>query len=486
MKKILTNSDDISFQNKYKFNDLLLKSKALVKSTIKNGKKTLVLLSTVGCLVVSSFSLCKNIKSVFISADYIGKVLKSDKEITTNNDNILNEIGDDIIFVGNIPISIDLKYSIENDYLIEKNGNQVDLTNKDDILCISNYNITNDFFNNVNLPNSNIKMIFFLSTSIENDFINYLPNTLEFLSINKSNFITSLDSLPDKCPDIKFLDLDSLPLLKDLSFIYNMPNLKEVNISDSAYLTKDLLNYLKDNNIKTNITEEDLMYSQMTNNIINDIINENMSDEEKIKTVCLYVMNNLTYNISTLSESNLEPLKCALKNKNGVCASYAYLTTVLLNKANITSFEIINDKHAWNIVKLDEKYYYIDSTNMDGNVFYNFLLEKMGMTKYYMIDTDSTMFSSMTKPSDEVTIIPLSLINDIANSKDKNDIYRKYGNSIGNAAVTVADILYSFSCILFWSSLTKTITISSKLRKNIKNDYNKEYRRSLRKSNKKK
>ena len=55
-----------------------------------------------------------------------------------------------------------------------------------------------------------------------------------------------------------------------------------------------------------------------------------------------------------------------LDNKGGVCASYAYLTNVLLRKAGIESYEITSDSHAWNVIELDGKYYYLDGINASG------------------------------------------------------------------------------------------------------------------------
>ena len=250
-----------------------------------------------------------------------------------------------------------------------------------------------------------------------------------------------------------------------------MSNLKEVNISDSAYITEDLLNYLRDNNITTNISEQDIINSQKIDRIISDIITPNMSDRDKIQAICLYVLNNVEYDVTLSLESNRTPLKCVLENGKGVCASYAYFTNILLNKAGIKSFEIVNDNHGWDIIKLDDKYYYIDTTNMDDSVFYNFLLKILNISKYYMIDTNNTFTTPMSKPKDDKTIIPLSLIEDIQNGWDEKDLFEKYGGQMGNFAVQLVGFLSGAATYLGFASLKRIGQYSPDLYYNIKNDY---------------
>ena len=111
-----------------------------------------------------------------------------------------------------------------------------------------------------------------------------------------------------------------------------------------------------------------------------------------------------------MDESNNNPLNLALDDKEGVCTSYAYLTNVLLNKAGIASFNIYDNNHSWNIIELDNDYYYIDTTKMDSSALYNFLLKTLNISKYYI--------SNIDKLDDDTIVIPPSLVNDIINNKE--------------------------------------------------------------------
>ena len=160
-----------------------------------------------------------------------------------------------------------------------------------------------------------------------------------------------------------------------------------------------------------------------------------------------------------------------------MCASYAYLTNILLNKAGIKSFEITNDRHGWNIIKLDNKYYYIDTTNMDDSDFYNFLLKVLNISKYYIIDTEATLTTPMSSPSDETTIIPLSLIEDIKAGRNDKDLIEKYEGYIGNISVIIGAVLSWLSIRYAPFLLRKTISDTSDLYSSIKHDYKSEIKR---------
>ena len=178
-----------------------------------------------------------------------------------------------------------------------------------------------------------------------------------------------------------------------------------------------------------------------------------MSDKEKIQRVCYYVLNTLEYDITRTRESNINPLNESLNNGKVVCASYAYFANVLLNKVGINSYQIVNHSHGWNMVEVDDKYYYIDLTNMDEEI-YNFILKTCNTSKYYMIDTEGTIASSMTSSTNEKTLIPTSLIKDIENGRSKKDIFEKYGGVVSNISI--------YASIIFLSILTGTSPLALK------------------------
>ncbi len=477
MKKISVNKNDCSFENKYKFEDILTRIKALGGSIVKNSKQTFIMGVMVGCLVFSASSIYNLGTDLVKAVEYYSTSSENDRNLITNNDAILEELNKKAIVVANVKSTVESKHHFKDNYLFDNEGNIVFLNCLDKPIYFVNCNINQKTFQNIQLLSSKTKIISFESVSIDNNFIKYLPNTIEQISLNNCHYITNLNELPKRCPNITCITLRANSSLNDLSFIYELPNLKEIYLYDSAYVTKELLDYLISHNIKTNISEQDIINSETTDNIINSIITPDMSDKKKIQAICLYVLNTVEYDIELSRKSNEQPLTCVLEKGKGVCASYAYLTNILLNKAGIKSFEITNDRHGWNIIKLDDKYYYIDTTNMDDSDFYNFLLKVLNISKYYIIDTEATLTTPMSSPSDETTIIPLSLIEDIQVGRNDKDLIEKYGGYIGNISVIIGAVLSWLSIRYAPFLLRKTISDTSDLYSSIKYDYKSELKR---------
>lgn len=472
MKKINRNNEDCSFENKYKFDDLFKRIEALGGSIIRNGKQTCYLGILTGGVLFSTTSLFHHGKNLvdFISNYKI--VNEVNMDIVQDNNEFISKIINDSILVTSVPSSYEQIYYISNDKLYDKNGNIVILTGIDMPVHFTYININNDFFENIDLVSSKIKFLDLDGTNIDDSFVRHLPQTLEQLSLNRCNYITNLNDLPNKCPNITSLSINVAPSLKDLSFIYELPNLRELYISDSAYITDDLLSYLEENNIVTNVSKQDVINSQQIDKIIDSIITTEMSDREKIQAVCLYVINNVEYDLENCQYSNQHPLMCVLENGKGVCVSYTYLTNVLLNKLNITTFKLGNTNHAWNLVELDDKYYYIDTTNMGGSAFYNFLLKTLNLSSYYMIDTESTFLTIMSKPENEQVIIPLSLIEDIKAGRNEKDLIEKYGGQVGNVGVILGFVLYACAIYLGLDGFFKLMPAIPEYISSLKNDYN--------------
>lgn len=470
MKKLSVNKNDCSFVNRYKFEDLLNHIKALGGSIIKNSKETCILGLTIGCLIFSASSIYNLGTGAIELIEYYKTA--SQRDLSISNGEFIAEANKECIIVANnIDSTVEPKYSFKDNNLYDNEGNIIFLNGVSKEIIFVNCNINNETFENIQLSSSKATQIDFDYSSIDNDFVNYLPSTLEYLSINNCQYITDLSRLPKRYPNIKGISLNAMSSLSDFSFIYELPNLKEIYLSDSAYVTKELLDYLRDNNITTNISEQDIINSQKIDAIIRNIITPNMSDREKIQAVCLYVLNNVEYDINQNLESNITPLTCVLEDGKGVCASYAYLTNVLLNKAGIKAFEVTNDSHGWNMIKLDDKYYYIDTTNMDGSAFYNFLLKVLNISKYYIIDTEATFTTPMSKSLDEKAIIPLSLIKDIEAGRNEKDIFEKYGSQVGNICIILGYVLNGIAISYAPSLLKKVIMDTTDLYYSIKYDY---------------
>ena len=84
-------------------------------------------------------------------------------------------------------------------------------------------------------------------------------------------------------------------------------------------------------------------------------------------TVYTYIIDNTDYVLSDDDQS----IAGTFWKKQAVCAGYAGAVQYLLERLNITCIYVEGDAansdqgHAWNIVKLDGQYYYVDATNGD-------------------------------------------------------------------------------------------------------------------------
>lgn len=92
---------------------------------------------------------------------------------------------------------------------------------------------------------------------------------------------------------------------------------------------------------------------------------KNMSDREKIKYVYEWIGDNNTYDeLFTYTSKNQSIYNVFIKG-NAVCAGFAKASQVIFQNIGIESMTITGEStgpHMWNIIKLDDKYYYYDST----------------------------------------------------------------------------------------------------------------------------
>ena len=88
----------------------------------------------------------------------------------------------------------------------------------------------------------------------------------------------------------------------------------------------------------------------------------NGSDYEKELYLHDVLVNRVTYTDSKLEEQNGYT---TLVEGKGVCAGYAFALQYLLMRAGIQSYYVVGyagESHAWNLVKIDGKWYYVDAT----------------------------------------------------------------------------------------------------------------------------
>ncbi|MBR4177884.1 MAG: hypothetical protein IKR57_00880 [Bacilli bacterium] len=105
----------------------------------------------------------------------------------------------------------------------------------------------------------------------------------------------------------------------------------------------------------------------LINKKIHDIQKEtkNMTDKEKIKYVYNWIGKNTKYDKIFMYDSKNQTIYNVFVNHNAVCAGFAKASQVIFQALGIKSYIVLGNTtgaHMWNIVEVDGKNYYYDST----------------------------------------------------------------------------------------------------------------------------
>jgi hypothetical protein len=131
----------------------------------------------------------------------------------------------------------------------------------------------------------------------------------------------------------------------------------------------------------TTLEQEKELDEELTK-IMNNLNLDQLSDYEKIKAIYDYICSNVKYDYSHLNDKDYFlqfTAYAALINKTAVCQGYANLFYRMALEAGIDARIIPGTgnggKHAWNIVKLNDKYYDVDATWDAGRNPYDYFLK---------------------------------------------------------------------------------------------------------------
>lgn len=242
---------------------------------------------------------------------------------------------------------------------------------------IENYE---DFFEII----KNVKNLGLYSSNLQNSDIKYMKKLhfLEQLNLY-GTYVTDINFLKD----LQNIKIINLPLnVSDLSILYELPNLQEVSFDGITEMNVDntLIEYFDSNNI-----EYPKKFDRNISNKINDIIdNLNFTEEttelDKIEKITEYVLKNMKCNEDEQWEIyNREgyvgktTLDLDINYGYGVCHDYSILEYTLLKAAGIDAYYVRGyalmsesgnpGSHAWNMVRIDENWYGIDSLWMDDD-----------------------------------------------------------------------------------------------------------------------
>lgn len=133
------------------------------------------------------------------------------------------------------------------------------------------------------------------------------------------------------------------------------------DMASGCYITTFTMSY-------RTTAEQEVEMDNKVAEILNELNVDSASDYEKIKAVHDYVINHVTYNLNG-SDLKYSAYGAAIEGE-AVCQGYSLLMYRLLSELGINVRLIPGTAngggHAWNLVELYGKYYYIDATFDDG------------------------------------------------------------------------------------------------------------------------
>ena len=152
-----------------------------------------------------------------------------------------------------------------------------------------------------------------------------------------------------------------------------------INIEKVTKISGTKYNVYIDNGNKSNYltngfnNKEDIEYYQKQIEKVRDYILSNLegkTDYEKIKMVHDYLVDSIEYD-SSISKDHIYDIYGALVSRECVCEGYAKAFEYLMNEIGIDNVIVIGlgtnsngqtESHAWNYVKLESKWYAVDTT----------------------------------------------------------------------------------------------------------------------------
>ncbi|MBU5314109.1 hypothetical protein KQI38_18990 [Tissierella carlieri] len=187
------------------------------------------------------------------------------------------------------------------------------------------------------------------------------------------------------------IDIKSMALFKDPKEIFNV--LEEISNENPEIMYYKAAEYQFGNlslfysKSKEDINNHQKEIRKIREAFISNYILPEMSDYEKILTIHDYIINNSKYDDKLFISGVVPPESYSsygiLALGRGVCEGYAKSMKYLLDGIGIESMIVIGESkgenHAWNLVKIEDEYYHVDTTwddpvTSDGSdiIRYNF------------------------------------------------------------------------------------------------------------------
>ena len=189
----------------------------------------------------------------------------------------------------------------------------------------------------------------------------------------------------------------------------------------------------------TNQTQE-VAVQKKIDQVLKTIIKPSMTEFEKVKAINDYIVSNSEY--GTKTKASPHSAYALLMEGQAVCQGYTLTAYKMLEQVGIESKYVVgfvngNEDHAWNLVKVDGKWYHLDTTWNDP------LPNRVGVSSYdYFLVTDAQLKKDhtwITSDYPAATSTTYSYMQNVHYAyQDKNTIY--FSNTADNDKLYKLDL----------------------------------------------
>lgn len=230
--------------------------------------------------------------------------------------------------------------------------------------------------------------------------INNNDDSLDFTNTDAINFIKESNSIrilslsgfniePGALENLKDLERLSIGNGKDMNIDYSeLTFLSSLEITDgpytaATYITNGDISVLQKNGVSISGTTDDFLKKlERVNFKIDEIvqsldIKETDSEQEKLNKILIYVLENCIYDPDIKNNTSDDILSFyeggklygAFEKDTQICGNYSALVCALCKRVNLKANYIVDNNHAWNLVKINNQEYFVDSTWLDDEYF---------------------------------------------------------------------------------------------------------------------
>ena len=243
------------------------------------------------------------------------------------------------------------------------------------------------------------------------------PADHQSLAHTRSNFVSDISGINGS--EIEVLNISFLNRVNSnmlLETVKSLPNLEQIvgfEIDNAGMCSDELIEYCEKHEIQHPFTQKSLDIKHKLTEIVSSVLTEDMDDEEKIEALSKYVISHMEYDYDLVSDKEKSPeeikkgwgesLYYSVMEGKGVCQGYAIYAQNLFTEADITSFKIEGLMHTWNLVQIDDEYYFVDLTNVDSQISEeeSNSFDNYNWDTYYLVPVDEEWpFYTYTLPVD--------------------------------------------------------------------------------------